>query len=223
MSRLFITKREIDFINDTAKEIVKDVIGQKIYNYPINEIRTDTHDVYEEAVDKVFDSPIEIECMVKYEPQEIRTNRFGSEEFYTIEAYIQKRDLIDKAIMIREGDFFSYGSVFFEVIQAPDSATIYGEIEYTSFITIKGKQSRKGQFDSVPFGPTDEEYTDKDAVQETFVQQRGFDVNKLGKTGDKRALQDQGVLEKPISGPAEVSPEGTLLRPGGSSFYGEDC
>ena len=71
MARLFITKREIDFINDTAKEIVKDVIGQKIYYYPINELRTDIHVIYEESPNKIFDNPIEVECTVKYQPQEI--------------------------------------------------------------------------------------------------------------------------------------------------------
>ena len=59
--------------------------------------------------------------------------------------------MIDKGITILEGDFFSYGSVFFEVIQAPDSNTIYGEIEHKSFMTIIGKQARKGQFDATSF------------------------------------------------------------------------
>ena len=49
MARLFITPREIDFINDTAKELVKDVIGQTIYYFQISEIKTNVHDVYEEA------------------------------------------------------------------------------------------------------------------------------------------------------------------------------
>ena len=94
MARLFITPREIDFINDVAKEIVKDVVGQKIYYFPISEIKSDIHDVYEEAPNKVFENPIEIDAMVKYEPQEIRANYFGSEEFYTIECYLQQRDLL---------------------------------------------------------------------------------------------------------------------------------
>ena len=34
MSRLFITQREINFISDITKEIIKDVVGQKIYYYP---------------------------------------------------------------------------------------------------------------------------------------------------------------------------------------------
>ena len=62
MARLFITPREIDFISDLTKEIIKDVVGQKIYYYRIREDLTDTHDVYEEAENKVFNPPVEIEA-----------------------------------------------------------------------------------------------------------------------------------------------------------------
>ena len=40
MARFFITQREINFINDIAKEVVKDVVGQKIYYFPISETKT---------------------------------------------------------------------------------------------------------------------------------------------------------------------------------------
>ena len=115
MSRLFITQREVDFISDITKEVIKDVIGQKVYYFPISEIKSNVHDVYEEAPEKVFDSPIEIEALVKYQPQEVVSNLFGTEEKYTIEVYFHYRDLLDKEIEIREGDFFSYGTIFFEV------------------------------------------------------------------------------------------------------------
>jgi hypothetical protein len=220
MGRLFVTPREIDFINDIAKEIVKDVIGQKIYYFPISEVKTQVHDVYEEAVDKVFENPIEIDALVKYEAQNVTTNKFGSEETYNIEAYIQSRDLLDKGIQVTEGDFFSYGDTFFEVIKAPSSDTIFGQIEHKRFITITGKQSRKGQFISKVFGPTDESYSDSDAVQNTYVQQRGFEENRLGKTGDVRDLQKKGILDAPLTGPAEVSPKGTDTK-AGSAFYDE--
>ncbi len=100
MSRLFITEREINFINDLGKEIVKDVIGQKIYYFPISDIKSNVHDVYEEAPDKVFENPIEIDVLVKYDPQQIRSNTFGTEEMYKIEVYAQARDLLDKEIEV---------------------------------------------------------------------------------------------------------------------------
>jgi hypothetical protein len=218
MARLFITPREMNFINDIAKEVIKDVVGQKIYLFQISEIKSKVHDIYEESPDKVFETPIELDCLVKYEGQQIKTDRFGSEEYYTIEAYIQSRDLLDKGIEILEGDFFSYGSTFFEIIKAPLTSTIFGQIEHKRFITVTGRQARKEQFLSRVFGPTSEEYSDSDAIQETFVQQRGFKTNKLGETADVRDLQKNGVLEKPISGPKEVSTRGGSKKTG-SSFY----
>jgi len=220
VSRLFITPREIDFINDIGKEIVKDVIGQKIYYFPISEIKSKVHDIYEEAEEKIFENPILLDCLVKYQPQEVKTNQFGSEEYSTIEAFVQERDLLDKQIRILEGDFFSYGTLFFEVIQAPDSTTIYGEVEHKGFVTITGKQSRKSLFIAKIFGPTGEQYTDDDAVQESFYQQRGFPDNQQGPTGDIRELQKKGVLTKPITGPAQVSQKGDPEK-AGSAFYDE--
>ncbi len=220
MSRFFITQREINFINDIAKELVKDVIGQKIYYFPISEIKSEVHDVYEESEEKIFENPIEVDALVKWDPQEIRTNRFGSEEYFTIEAYVHARDLLDKGITILEGDFFSFGTIFFEVIKAPDSTTIFGQVEHKGYVTITGKQSRKGQFLAKIFGPTDERYSDADAEQDTFVQQRGESENSLGKTGDVRELRKRGVLDDPITGPKEVSSKGDSTGVG-SSFYDE--
>jgi hypothetical protein len=176
--------------------------------------------VYEEAPNKIFENPIEIDALVKYSPQEVRTNRFGSEEFYNIECYIQERDLLEKNIDVREGDFFSYGETFFEVIKSPMTDVIFGQIEHKSYITVTGKQARKGQFITKVLGPTSEAYTDADAVQKTFVQQRGFAENRLGPTGDVRDLQKSGVLDAPITGPAEVSPRGDPENVG-SAFYDE--
>ena len=208
MARLFITPREIDFIADINKEIVKDVIGQKIYYYHVREDLTDIHDVYEEAQNKVFDPPIEIDAKVAWSPAETRTNKFGMENYYSIEVYLQSRDLLDKEIDAKAGDYFSYGDTFFEVTSIAAQSTIFGQIEHETGIKLVGKQSRQGLIYKDPIGPTDESYDDPDAIQGTFVQQRGFEENSEGLTGDKRSLQEKGVLTEPISGPAEVSPRG---------------
>ncbi len=221
MARLFITPREINFMHDIAKELVKDVVGQKIYYFPISEVKSRVHDIYEESEDKIFENPIEIDCFVKYIPQEISTNEFGFEEYSAIEAYVQTRDLLDKGIEILEGDFFSYGTTFFEVVKSPETDTIFGQIEHKSYSTITGKQSRKGQFIAKVFGPTSEEYSDTDAVQDTFYQQRGFESNKQGKTGDVRELRKRKILDAPITGVKEVSPKGDG-NGAGSSFYDEE-
>ncbi len=220
MARLFITPREQALIADLTKEVIKDVIGQKIFYYRVMTDITNIHDVYEEAVDKHFDAPIEIEATVQWNPQETATNRFGSEQLYSISAFVHYRDMIDKDIDIKAGDYFSYGDTFFEITATNFVSEIYGEVEYKTGMELKGKQARKGLIDKDPLGPTDEGDGDDDSIQETFVQQRGFEENSLGKTGDVRSLQQQGKVEKPEEGPAEVSPKGD---PDGvsSSFYGD--
>ena len=74
-----------------TKEVIKDVSGQKVYYYVVREDLSDVHDVYEESPNKVFDPPVEIEARVEYQPAERRTNKFGHEEFYTINVFFHER------------------------------------------------------------------------------------------------------------------------------------
>ena len=226
MARLFITPREMNFINDIAKEVIKDVVGQKIYYYRVREDLTEIHDVYEEAPDKVMDPPVEIDALIEWEPEVITTSRFGGDDSYSVKAFLHERDLLDRNINPQQGDFFSYGDTFFEITSAIIESNAYGQIEHSVGLQLTGKQARKGLIDRIPNGPTDESYSDPGAIQETFVQQRGFEENKLGKTGDVRSLQEKGVVEKPITGPAEVSPSGgngskDEIGMVDSSFYGD--
>ena len=219
MARLFVTPREIDYISDLTKEITKDVRGQKIFYYRVRLDLTNVHDVYEESPDKVFDTPIEIEAMVEWEPESVRTNRFGSEEYYSITVYLHARDLSDRNIKAREGDFFSYGSTFFEITSVLGDKQVYGQVEHLVGFKLTGKQARKGLFEAKPLGPTGEHHTDEDAVQKEFVQQRGLKENKLGETGDRRELIEDGKLDPPEAA-AEVSEKGDAEGIS-SSFYDE--
>ena len=212
MARLFITPREIDFIADITKEITKDVIGDVIYYYKVREDVSSVHDVYEEAPEKIFDPPIELDARVQWNPREVKTDRFGYEGIYTTEAYIHYRDMIDRGIKLEEGDYFSYGDNFFEVTSIVYDKVIFGQVEHISGFTLKGKQARQGQINFKPHGPTEEIYTDSDAVKEEFVQQRG-DADK----GDKRALVDQGKVDSTTHVKQQVKKD-TIS----SSFYGDE-
>ena len=213
MARLFITPREIDLISDLTKEIHKDVIGQVIYYYPVRDDVTKVHDVYEEAIDKVFDPPIEIDARLEWQPKDIRTDRFGHHSSYNITAYLHYRDVIDRGLEIREGDYFSFGDNFFEILTTKCDSTVYGQIEHYTGYVLMGKTARKGQIDVKPIGPTEEIYTDADAVQEGFLQQRG-DSDK----GDKRELVSDGVIPAPETGAKKVKKVGNSK----SSFYGDE-
>jgi hypothetical protein len=217
MARLFITPRELDLISDLTKEIIKDVIGQRIFYYPIRVDVTKVHDVYEESTEKVFDPPIELDALVEWSPGEIKTNKFGSEKFHSIETRIHAQDLINKSLRLKMGDFFSYGSIFFEITQIITISKIFGQVEHVTGYKVMGKQAREGLIDKAVQGPAAATLESERVTQETFVQQRGASSNELGVTADRRELQADGKLDEPLTGPKKVSPDGI-----NSSFYGDE-
>lgn len=221
MSRLFITPREISFINDISSEMIKDVWGQKIYYFPVSFDKSKVHDIYEEAINKVLENAIEINCVVDWQPADVVTNKFGQDSILSIKVYIQSRDMINKEIEIKDGDFFSYGQDLFEITTARTFRNIYGQVEYNDGIELTARQVRKDNFSIRPAGPLEENLADDDAKQAQFVQQRGFKQNREGKTGDKRDLIDQGIIEPVVNKPAEISKRGTSGK-AGNAFYGED-
>lgn len=221
MARLFLTPRELNFISDITKEIVKDVIGQKIVYYPISEIRTKTHGVYNEAVKKIYDNPIIVDALVNNEFQtDTKVDKFGIDAQYKIEVYIQHRDIVEKGINVNIGDYFSFSDIFYEISERSYMRNIYGMAEHKDGVRIVGMKARKGLFDAPVIGPTDISYADADAVQETFVQQRGIDDDPNNPNGDVRDLVKNDVLDEPLSGQKEVSPKGDTTG-AGSGFYDE--
>ena len=218
MARLFVGQREVDFFSDITKELIKDVAGQKIYYYTVREDLSDVHNMYEESIEKIFNPPIEIEAAIEWQPSEVKTTKFGTENVKTITVYLHYRDMLDRNIDFKEGDYFSYGTFFFEATSIIYDKLVFGQIERVVSMKVAGKQTRIHHIDKIPHGPKDEIYTDSDSIQTTFEQQRGIPEH------DVRRLQKDEILEPPISGARKVSPDGTAksINGVGSSFYGED-
>jgi hypothetical protein len=221
MSRLFVTPRELNFISDITKEVMKDIVGQKIFYYPISEVKTTVHSIYNESMQKIYDNPIALDALVDANFQvDTKISKFGVDANYKLEVFLQHRDLVEKGINVMIGDVFSYGEVFYEITERMFMRNIYGLAEHKDGIKIVGTRAREGLFTAPLIGPTDISRQEPDAVQTEFVQQRGSAENKEGQTGDVRALQENGVLDAPLTGPKEITTVGDGKKIG-NSFYDE--
>ena len=221
MARLFVTSREYDFFADIAREVIKDVGGQKIYLYAISRDKTPASAVYGEAVKKVFDQPVELEALVDVPQWETKNESFSPDNEVKLSVYVQARDVIEKGVDIKVGDFFSYGTVFYEIVSANPIKPMHGQIERLDGFVITGLRARSTVIEqSIVHGPTSERFTDSGAVQDLFVQQRGLVTNSLGVTADTRDLQRRGVLDAPISGQREISNRAASSG-SASGFYDE--
>lgn len=217
MSRLFIGQREQNLISDLTKEVIRDIVGQKVYYYAISELKTRNHEIYNESSDKVWDAPVELSALVGSPERTVKTDIFGPEHLAKLEVFVHYRDMIDVGVNISIGDFLRWGDTVYEIVDIANLRNVYGHAESTDGLKLSCVQARKGQIDPPQIGPSDIAFSDPDAVQKEFEQTRGNKEINGEATGDRRDLQENGVLEKPVSGPNRIVEDG----PRGSDFYGE--
>lgn len=220
MPRLFVGTKEINFFNDIAREIMKDIVGSTIIYFSLDYAKTMVHDLYQESPEKVFAHGVEVAARIDWKPTEVLTNQFGHDETRTMDVYIHVRDMIEKKIKIRTGDYISFGETFYEITAAVFNDIVFGQVEYRMAYKLTCVQARENDFIAKIVGPTWEGYSDPDAVKNNFYQQRGFEHNKEGPTGDIRDLRKNGILERPLGGPREISERADDI-PHQSSFYSE--
>lgn len=199
MPRLFIGSKDVAFISDLAMELIKDVIGQKIYYYAISTMASNIHRVYQESTSKVFEAPVALDVLAGQPEWETKSFKFGVEQTAKVEIIVQARDLLDKNMTLNEGDYFTYGDAAFEIVSYLNLNNIFGQEEYESAYKIIGKLARPGEFDPARiFNPRKDipgSFEDNDEVQKTFEQQRGLPEDSEGNpTGDVRQLNN--ILDK---------------------------
>jgi hypothetical protein len=137
-------------------ELIKDLVGQKIYYYPISEAKTLTVGIYNEAIKKVFDNPIIIDALVDAQYQiDTKIGKYGVDQQYKLELFVQYRDIVEKGINVQIGDFFSFNDVFYEITEEQVMRNIYGLPEHKDGVKIVGLKAREEQFKALLMGPTD--------------------------------------------------------------------
>jgi hypothetical protein len=190
MARLFIGLREVQFINDLAKEFIKDVAGQTINYFPVSSIKSSVHKIYNEAVQKIFENPISVPALVGMPEYSSKTTNFGPDIEAKIEVLVQYKDLQDKGIVLSEGDFFSYDDILYEILTVVNAGkNIFGLAEYNTAWKITARSARLNQLD-LPNLPNPR--LAPDDIQTVFEQQRGLPLTDDGKqTGDVREMRER--------------------------------
>jgi hypothetical protein len=227
MSRLFITNREIAFINDITKEYVKDIVGQFIYYYPISTLKTQIHPIYEEAVEKIFENPIKLEVLAGQPEWSASANQFGIEQTRKLEVFVQVRDLLDKGFKVEEGDYFIYGDMPYEIMTAIQINNIFGQVDHELGYKLTARLARKDQFDANFFKKqiiNNNASFEESQMQKTFEQQRGLpSTDSEESTGDVREIRKRlGDDMAPVAlneGPRKIVVEENNQ---GNKFYEDD-
>jgi hypothetical protein len=145
---LFLGKKERDLVKQVNDELVERVIGQVVAYYPVDLEHTNFHPLYNEAVVKSFLPPVRVYALVDFKGEETRTDAYGIDKVTKLEVHFHKRRLTeDQDLFVREGDFISYGKLFYEIVKLTQPKELFGQADKRIEITAECLQAREGLFD----------------------------------------------------------------------------
>ena len=145
---LFVGEKEKDLVKQVNDEVIERVIGQTIVYYPISLEHTNYHDLYGEAINKVFLDPVRVHAMVKYTGQDTTVTPLGVDRIEKISIAFHKRRLTeDQDLFVREGDFIQYGEHFYEILTLEEPKWLFGQVQSSFEIAASCVRAREGLFD----------------------------------------------------------------------------
>lgn len=149
MSRLFVSDKELHFINSLNKELIQNVVNQKITYYSVSEEHSKVNDLYNESIHKTVFSPVEINARLLLKAPQQTTTGFSIDTSYEMEAYFHMDELYQRNITPREGDYMKWGKIVYEIKKLTKPQIIAGQIEQEMMIKAECVVSRKSNFDVV--------------------------------------------------------------------------
>lgn len=146
---LFLGEKERNLVKQINDELIERVIGQTIVYYPIDRQTTNYHEVYGEAIQKTFLSPVRVNALVEWEGSKTTTEAYGIDRVTSINIKFHRRRLIeDQDLFVREGDFVAYGDTFYEIVSLNESKRLFGQIDHKFEIIAKCIKARESVFNS---------------------------------------------------------------------------
>ena len=147
---LFLGKKERDLVKQVNDELIEKVIGQQILYYPIDMERTNFHELYGEAIDKTFLSPVRVYALVEFTMFETEyMEGAGVDKTWEIMIHFHRRRLTeDQNLYVREGDFVLYGEYYYEIVKLSEPTKLFGQVDHSFEIAATCKRARKGLFDA---------------------------------------------------------------------------
>ena len=88
---LFVGEKEKDLVKQVNDEVIERVVGQTIVYYPVSLEHTNYHDLYGEAINKIFLDPVRVYATVKYVSQTTTVTPMGVDRIERINIAFHKR------------------------------------------------------------------------------------------------------------------------------------
>jgi hypothetical protein len=147
---MFLGEKEKNLVKQVNDEIIERVVGQQILYFPIDIEHTDFHPLYGEAIEKSFLPPVRVFARVEYQGVETHVvDNIGLDKKTGLKVMFHKRRLTeDQDMLVREGDFVRYGSIFYEIVKLNEPKHLFGQADTQFEIVADCIRARDGVFNA---------------------------------------------------------------------------
>lgn len=143
---LFVGPKERAFFDSINKELIQKIVGQKIIYYSVSIEHTNVDELYGEALQKTVFTPVELNALIDFgEPIESTTN-WSIDTRYSLSVYIHDKELRERNMEVREGDYIKHGRIFYEIKTVTRPQMTFGQIENPVMLKLECIVSRESNF-----------------------------------------------------------------------------
>ena len=131
---IFGSQRDFALLVNINRELLSDVVEQEILYYKMSLEQTQAN-IYGEATDKVFWSPVKLNCLIKRGYQQTTVDDFGQNNNHDVEFAFLRQDLKDVNTFPEVGDIIMWHEDYYEVDNTTENQLFLGKDENYALTT----------------------------------------------------------------------------------------
>ena len=140
---LFGSARDASLVRSINRELINEFIDTEIGFYKLS-LNDTAANMYDEADNKVYFSPMRMNCLVLKEDKSYTGDEAGYDSARTGEFNFLRDDLKDKNIVVEEGDVIEWDNEFYEIDGVGSSQYWTGRNPATDIGFVKGDRNEFG-------------------------------------------------------------------------------
>lgn len=122
---LFGSNRDFDLLVGINRELLKDIVEQEILYYKLDLYGTEAN-IYGEALDKSYMSPVKINCLITRGDQVVTTDEFGPDLTREVSFALLRRELEDISLVPEVGDIVVWNEDYYQVDNTRENQLFVG-------------------------------------------------------------------------------------------------
>ena len=123
---IFGSQKDFALITKMNRALLRDIIEQEIGYYKISLEGTEAN-IYGEALKKVFNDPLLLECLITRGDQVFTVDDFGPDLQRTLSFAFLRQDLVDVQLVPEVGDIIMLNENYYEVDAVRENQFFFGK------------------------------------------------------------------------------------------------